>query len=97
MSELKIDVGKLAPVITVLIVVVLGLGVWQTVQGMQTRVAELELEVERLEDFSDQLSTVEVQVAKVRADMLDLAAARDEILEAMCRLLERPPQQCGVG
>jgi len=97
MAEVKLDLGKLVPSAMLVITVILGLGVWQTAQALQVRVADLELQVEKLEGFEDQLSDVAALVAGVQADVADVARSRDEILEAICRILERPPATCGLS
>jgi len=95
-KQVTLDLGKLVPAGILAMTLLIGLGVWQSVQAMQTRVAELELQVDQLEAFSEQMDQLEQQLSTVRADVNDVSRARDEILEAMCRILERPAAQCGV-
>jgi hypothetical protein len=96
-TEVKIDLGKLVPIAILSVTVLVGLGVWSSVQAMQSRVAELEIQVEQLEELHAELEAVQEHIVQVRADMMDIARSRDDILEAICRILERRPEQCGVA
>lgn len=96
MAEFKVNTQTLATVATVLIVAVIGLGLFGRVSALEQRAATLEVEFRELERFRDALETIELKIATVRTDMDELQNARDDILRAICDLLGRQPQQCGL-
>ena len=96
MAELKINTQTVAAVATVLIVVVLGLGVMGRVSALESRASSLEAQFAQLERLNDEMVALEARVSDNRTDIEELSNARDDILRAICDLLERPAQQCGL-
>src|SRR5262245_57604748 len=96
MAELKIDSTKIGAAAAAIVVALLALGVYGKVQGLETRVTELNVAVDQLADVQTQLDEVNAELGTVRANLRSIAQARDDILREICNILGREPARCGV-
>jgi len=96
MAELKLNTQVLVGGVIVIIGVILALGVMGRVSALETRAATLEAQFSQLEQLNAEMVELEARVMANRAEIQDLSDARDDILRAICDLLGRQPQQCGL-
>ena len=97
MAEIKLDPAKLVPIGVVALGALIAFGIWGRVSSLESRVVELNAAVEELTEVQEQIEEVTLEMARIRADVADVAGARDEILTELCAILERPPSACGVA
>ena len=96
MAELKLNTQNIATVAVVIIAVIVGLGLYNRVSGLESRVATLDAQVQEISDIEAQLVKVREQMSGVRTDIAEIGRSRDQILRAICGILGRRPETCGV-
>lgn len=96
MAELKLDTAKIGVAIVVVVGAFLAFQAWGRVTALESRVVELNVAVEQLADLDARIDGVALKVAQTEADVVEIGAARDDILRTICQILERPVERCGV-
>jgi len=95
-ADLKLNTQVLVGGVIVIIGVILALGVMGRVSALEGRASALEAQFTQLEQLNEEMAALEERVTANRTDIAELSSARDDILRAICDLLGRPPQQCGL-
>lgn len=97
MAEVKLDTAKIGVAVVVVVGAFLAFQAWGRVTALESRVLELNVAVQQLEDVDDRITDVGLQVAQTEADLQRVAAAREDILRTLCDILGRPVERCGVS